>query len=145
MLLSTDGGATFQPATSLDAMLGDGNTITQQNDGRWSVEGRNTTRRIEWMTFVPSEPRVRFAVGQAGVFMTADGLLPGDPSGTTETWHRLFDSLAMPCAPSSAYFDPGFGVRERALYVTCNGRGVLRLSPIPTQGTNFTVRSVRPH
>jgi hypothetical protein len=82
------------------------------------------------ITFVPGEPRTRFAVGIAGVFYTTDGALN---AGETETWHRLLDSDALACLPGPPFFDP-VGIPSRALYVPCNGRSILRIWPIPRPG-----------
>ena len=76
---------------------------------------------IKDMIFVPNEP-TRFAVGIAGVFFSLDG----------KNWERLLSTRALPGHPASAYFDPISNPSDRALYVAIDGRGLLRISPIPS-------------
>lgn len=73
------------------------------------------------MIFVRGES-TRFAIGNAGVFVSLDG----------SHWDRLLSTKALPGRPAAAYFDPISDPSDRALYVGMNGRGILRISPIPT-------------
>ena len=73
------------------------------------------------MLFVRGEPFTCFAMGNAGVAYTVDGL----------QWDLLLSSQALPGRPEAAFFDPVSDSFDRALYVACEGRGVLRISPVP--------------
>ena len=70
------------------------------------------------------EPGTRFGVGTAGVFYTLNG----------NNWFRYLSTSAFPSHPVSAYFDPVSDPCDRALYVALDGRGIIRLDPIPTPG-----------
>ncbi len=76
---------------------------------------------IRDMIFDRVERTVRFAVGDAGVFYTTNGAV----------WKRLLSTAALPGHPVAAYFDRISNPSNRALYVAVNGRGILKLSPIP--------------
>ena len=69
------------------------------------------------MVFNSVERNTRFTLGNAGVFVTLDG----------KSWSRLLSTTALPGHPAAGYFDRS----SRAFYVAMNGRGILRLSPIP--------------
>ena len=73
------------------------------------------------MIFVRGE-LTRFAVGNAGAFVSLDGV----------HWRRLLSTRALPGRLAAAYFDPVSDPSDRALYVGLNGRGILRISPIPS-------------
>ena len=68
---------------------------------------------------------VRVAVGTAGVFYTLNG----------NNWFRYLSTSAFPSRPVSAFFDPISDPCDRALYVALDGRGIVRLGPIPTLET----------
>jgi photosystem II stability/assembly factor-like uncharacterized protein len=74
------------------------------------------------MVFVRDEPFTIFALGNAGVSYTLDGV----------EWRTLVSSLALPGRPEGGFFDPVGDQLERALYVVLEGRGVMRISPVPT-------------
>ncbi len=69
------------------------------------------------LIFYRDDSKQRFAVGTVGVFYTLDGT----------NWHRILDTNALPCRPRSLFFDH----HARALYVASEGRGVLKIHPIP--------------
>ena len=46
-------------------------------------------------------------------------------------WRTILSAFALPGSPDSEYFDPVSDPSNRALYVVCEGRSVLRLDPIP--------------
>src|SRR5262249_55494799 len=73
----------------------------------------------------------RFAVGNAGVFFTLDGI----------TWERLASSVALPGYPVAAYFD-SISKFNRALYVAVHARGTLQLRSIPEIVNDQFQRSV---
>ncbi len=72
--------------------------------------------------FFRGERQTRFALGTAGVFCTMD-------SGVS--WFPVLNSLALPGRPESAFFDPLSDQTDRALYVECEGRSILRIGGIP--------------
>src|SRR5205823_4266176 len=73
---------------------------------------------IRDMLFDPYRPKVRFAVGPAGVFQSLDGT----------TWSHLLVSRALAARPNNAAYD--FASCPRALYVATSNRGLLRLAPL---------------
>jgi hypothetical protein len=89
-------------------------------NGRYRYEVLGTNAVITDMVFVRGE-LTRFAVGNAGVFVSLDGV----------RWDRLLSTKALPSRPAAAYFDPISDPSNRALYVGMNGRGLLKISPIP--------------
>jgi uncharacterized repeat protein (TIGR01451 family) len=123
---SVDGGSTWVD-TSLDR------AVTE--DGRFGYGVARLTGSsnsiidavIKDMVFIPGEP-TRFAVGNAGVFLSLDG----------ENWERLLSTRALPGHPTAAYFDPISNPSDRMLYVALGGRGILRLGPIRTADLSIT-------
>lgn len=107
---SDDGGATWEVDAGLD------NAVTENH--QYSYTGDFSV--IKDMVFVRGEDRTRFAIGNAGVYYTADG----------KTWIRLLSSSALPGHPVSAYFDNISDPCDPALYVALDGRGLLRIDPI---------------
>ena len=75
------------------------------------------------MVFVRDEPFTIFALGNAGVSYTVDGV----------EWRMLLSSLALPGRPEGGFFDPVGDPLERALYVVLEGRSVMRISPVPAR------------
>ena len=120
---SDDGGATWVVDVSLDNAVTEGHAYAYAGD--FAV--------IKDMVFVREESRTRFAVGNAGVFYTLDGI----------NWSRLLSTSALPSHPVSAYFDGISDPCDRALYVALDGRGLLRVDPIPSPG-RFGVSGLRP-
>src|SRR5262249_10301759 len=82
---SDDGGVTWSVDTSLD-------TEATEN-GAFPYNGGASV--LKDMVFDRREPETRFAVGNAGVFYTLDGV----------NWNRLLSTTALPSHPVSAYFD----------------------------------------
>jgi hypothetical protein len=117
---SVNGGRHWEIDENLDrAVTEDGRyryEVTQVSNN--SNSGINAV--ITDMVFVRGE-KTRFAVGNAGVFVSLDGT----------HWKRLLSTRALPGRPSAAYFDAISNPSNRALYVGMNGRGILRISPIP--------------
>jgi hypothetical protein len=111
---SDDGGATWNVDTSLDTVATENHAFA--NTGDFAV--------IKDMVFARGEPGTRFAVGNAGVFYTLNGT----------NWFRYLATSAFPSHPVSAYFDPISDPCDRALYVALDGRGIVRLDPIPAPG-----------
>jgi photosystem II stability/assembly factor-like uncharacterized protein len=123
---SEDGGQTWQVDVNLDRGVTENGAFAHaiQRVPGWVGEAAV----ISDMDFDREERGTRFAVGSAGVFFTLDG----------ENWDRLLSTEALPGHPVGAYFDRIGGPFNRALYVAMNGRGILRLSPIPVPVTSFT-------
>jgi hypothetical protein len=123
---SEDGGQTWQVDVDLDRAVTENGAFAHaiQRVPKWVGEAAV----ISDIVFDREERGTRFAVGSAGVFFTLDG----------ENWDRLLSTEALPGHPVGAYFDRIGGPFNRALYVAMNGRGILRLSPIPVPVTSFT-------
>jgi hypothetical protein len=111
---STNSGQSWQQANELQRAL------TANGDWQLGCWGANCP--INDMVFDPTHPNRRFAAGLAGVFFTADGT----------HWFRLLDTRAMPSRPRGMWFDPLSDPNDDTLYVAMDGRGILRLHPIPT-------------
>jgi hypothetical protein len=77
---------------------------------------------LQDMLFLRSERQTRFAFGTAGVFWTEDFGLE---------WFPVLNSIALPGRPQSGFFDPLSDPSDRALYVDCEGRSILRIGGIP--------------
>jgi len=74
------------------------------------------------MQFSRGERQTRFAVGAAGVACTMDFGI---------TWFPILNSIALPGRPESGFFDPISDLSDRAFYVECLGRSVLRIGGLP--------------
>jgi len=74
------------------------------------------------MKFVPNEA-TRFAAGKGGVFYSLDGA----------TWRTLFTTDQLPGIPWALSLDTRTS-SSRSLYVSFNGRGLLRFDNIPVPG-----------
>ena len=70
------------------------------------------------------ERATRFAFGTAGVFWSPDFGVQ---------WFMLLNSFALPGRPESGFFDPLTDPTDRALYVECEGRSLLRIGGVPEQ------------
>ena len=116
---SDDGGTTWNPDANLtNALTVNGEYSTKCQCG-CACDGRHCI--LNDMLFYREDSKKRFAAGVGGVFYSPDGT----------TWLRLLDPVALPCLPQSLYFDALSNPKEKALYVTCFGRGVLKIYPIP--------------
>jgi len=76
---------------------------------------------LQDMLFLRSERQTRFAFGTAGVFWTETYGLE---------WFPVLNSIALPGRPQSGFFDPLSDPSDRALYVDCEGRSLLRIGGI---------------
>jgi hypothetical protein len=47
------------------------------------------------------------------------------------TWFTVLNSVALPGRPESAFFDPLSDQTDRAIYVACEGRSILRVGGLP--------------
>jgi hypothetical protein len=77
----------------------------------------STTDTLTDMVFLRSDRRQRFALGAAGVMHTIDGV----------DWRVVYNAIALPGLPESAFYDGITTPREPKLYVSVEGRGVLRI------------------
>jgi hypothetical protein len=111
VMISLDGGTNWQFEPHLNNAVSAGGKI---------ICPSNTV--IADMIFNRSEPSTRFVCGDAGVFCTIDGF----------NWITLFDAIAIPGRPESAFFDGLSNLNDRALYVEFEGRSILRLGDIPS-------------
>lgn len=110
--VSADGGASFQPDFWLNYVATAG--------GKLTISGS----LIQDMLFMRGERMTRFAFGTAGVFWSADFGVQ---------WYTLLNSFALLGRPESGFFDPITDPADRALYVECEGRGLLRIGGVPEQ------------
>ncbi len=77
---------------------------------------------LQDMQFCRLEPGTRFAVGRAGVICSMDYGF---------SWFPVLNSIAVPGIPESGFFDPVSNPFDRAFYVECQGRSVLRIGNLP--------------
>lgn len=77
---------------------------------------------LQDMLFMRGERQTRFAFGTAGVFWTENFGVE---------WFPVVNSIALPGRPESGFFDPLSDQSDRALYVACEGRSILRIGGIP--------------
>jgi len=77
---------------------------------------------LQDMQFSRGEHPTRFAVGRAGVACSLD---------YGASWFHVLNSVAIPGIPESGFFDPISNQDDRAFYVECQGRSVLRIGDIP--------------
>jgi hypothetical protein len=110
---SDNGGATWTPDSGLGSRLTGNGAV---NLGCWGSLCCFNDLAVD-----RADSKRRFAIGTMGVFMTSDGV----------KWRRLMDTRALPCVPRTAYYDPISDPKDPALYVACDGRGVLKIHPIP--------------
>ena len=108
--VSVDGGESFAPDFWLNHVVTAGGALSISK----SV--------LQDMLFMRGERATRFAFGTAGVFWTADFGVQ---------WYMLLNSFALPGRPESGFFDPFTDPADRALYVECEGRSVLRIGGVP--------------
>jgi hypothetical protein len=77
---------------------------------------------LQDMQFSRGERQTRFAMGTAGVICTMDfGVF----------WFPILNSIALPGRPESGFFDPLSDQTDRAFYVECEGRSILRIGGLP--------------
>ena len=110
--VSVDGGESFQPDFWLTYVVTAGGAL------------RISGSLLQDMLFMRGERATRFAFGTAGVFWTADFGVQ---------WYTLLNSFALPGRPESGFFDPLTDPHDRALYVECEGRSILRIGGVPEQ------------
>jgi hypothetical protein len=108
--LLVDGGASW----FLDADLT--NAIT--GAGKLTI----SASLLQDMVFSRGERQTVFAMGTAGVACT---------NNFGVTWFPVLNSVARPGRPESGFFDPLSDQSDRAVYVECEGRGVLRVGGLP--------------
>jgi hypothetical protein len=108
--VSVDGGRSWD----LDARF----TRVITADGKLAI----STSLLQDMLFLRGERQTRFAFGTAGVFWT-------DNFGVE--WLPIVNSIALPGRPESGFFDALSDPSDRALYVECEGRSILRIGGIP--------------
>jgi hypothetical protein len=126
---SDDGGLSWRVDSSLEMELTWNSQIAISSDDDSSGILDHNDLLLTDMKFDPNNPLVRFAVGQGGAFYTVDGA----------KWTRLLHSGALPCRPSSCYYDWITNPADPALYVSCAGRGLLKIDQFLTPGQPATV------
>lgn len=108
--LSVDGGASWAPDPWLTSVATAGGKL------------KISPSLLQDMVFLRGERQTRFAMGTAGVFWT--------PNFGVE-WFSLLNAIALPGRPEAAFFDALGDPSDRALYVACEARGLLRIGGIP--------------
>jgi hypothetical protein len=116
---SDDGGGSWIADTGLESAL------TEEGAFPFVIapDGNPGQALVRDILFDPERPEYRFAVGPAGVFYTLDGT----------SWDHLLLSSAMPMRPNNAVYDPVSDPCGRALYVSTNNRGLLRITDLPPE------------
>ena len=90
-------------------------------DDSWAIR-KVACALLQDMQFSRGERQTRFAMGTAGVFCTNDfGVF----------WFTVLNSIALPGRPESGFFDPLSDQTDRAFYVECENRGILRIGGLP--------------
>lgn len=110
VVVSADGGQSWLNHTTMT------NALTAR--GKFSI----SASLLQDMQFSRGEYRTRFAVGRAGVACSMDFGV---------TWFQVLNSIALPGVSESGFFDPISNQDDRAFYVECQGRSVLRIGDLP--------------
>jgi hypothetical protein len=110
MKISADGGAGWIFDMALTTALTGGGMLTI------------SASLLQDMQFSRGEQGTRFAMGTAGVLCTIDFGF---------TWFPVLNAVAIPGRPESAFFDPISDPTDRAVYVECEGRSILRVGGLP--------------
>jgi hypothetical protein len=77
---------------------------------------------LQDMQFSRGDYQTRFVVGRAGVACSMDfGVM----------CFQVLNSVAIPGVPESGFFDPISNQDDRAFYLECQGRSVLRIGDLP--------------
>jgi hypothetical protein len=118
---SDDGGHTWQVDSNLEHQLTWGGRIALSSNDSSSGIGDHFDLVLTDMQFDPNNPLVRFAVGEGGVFLTADGV----------NWTQLLHTGAMAGRPANCYYDWISTPSNPALYVSFAGRSVVKISDLP--------------
>ena len=112
----------------------DGVKVSVDGGSRWDLDTRFTraitadnkltisASLLQDMLFMRGERQTRFAFGTAGVFWTENFGIE---------WFPVVNSIALPGRPESGFFDPLSDQSDRALYLECEGRSILRIGGIP--------------
>jgi photosystem II stability/assembly factor-like uncharacterized protein len=112
----------------------DGVKVSVDGGRRWDFDARFTRgitadnklkispSLLQSMLFLRGESQTRFAFGTAGVLWTENFGVE---------WFPILNSIALPGRPESGFFDPLSNQSDRALYVECEGRSILRIGGIP--------------
>jgi hypothetical protein len=93
-------------------------TITVTAGGKLRV----SSSVVQDMLFFRGERQTRFSFGTTGVCCTMD---------FGATWFSVLNSIALPGRPESGFFDPLSDPTDRALYIECEGRSILRVGGLP--------------
>ena len=142
MVMSTDGGATWDSLPELDALMtGNGDYPYVNSRGPTSFTGLNGYPQPSLVAFDAEDPTIMVAGGRdSGVFLSTDGgsdwVLVTDPDSTGGSVPHL-------PSPYFAYFDhEGSPDGAISMYVGTRGRGVWRVSfdqpPIADAGGPYT-------
>ena len=110
MKISVDGGKGWIFDTAMTSALTGGGKL------------KISASLLQDMQFSRGERQTRFAMGTAGVLCTMDfGIF----------WFPVLNSIALPGRPESGFFDPLSNQTDRAIYVECEGRSIVRVGGLP--------------
>ncbi len=118
---SDDGGVSWTVDQLFEAQLTWGGQIALSSNDNSSGIQDEFDMILTDMQFDPSNPLVRFAVGQGGAFYTNDGV----------NWIRLLHTGALTGRPANCYYDWISTPSDPALYVSFAGRSVVKISDLP--------------
>jgi len=116
MKISIDGGRTWMFDTALTTALRGGDKL------------KISPSLLQDMQFSRGERQTRFAMGTAGVLATINFGV---------SWFPVLNSIALPGRPESGFFDPLSNQDDRAIYVECGGRSIVRVSGLPPRPTPY--------
>ena len=117
---STDGGRTWDVDQELEKQLTWNGQISISSNDNSSGIGDFFDLVLTDMQFDPTNPLVRFALGEGGAFGTADGV----------HWTRLLHSGALSGRPANGFYDQVTDPFNPALYVSFAGRSVLKITDL---------------
>ena len=117
---SDDGGSTWQVDQSLEAQLTWNHQIAISSNDTSSGVGDMFDLVLTDMQFDPSNPGIRFAVGEGGAFGTNDGV----------NWIRLLHAGALTGRPANCYYDWIRDPFDPALYVAFAGRSLVKITDL---------------
>jgi len=117
---STDGGRNWVVDEEFEKQLTWNGQIAISSNDNSSGIGDFFDLVLTDMQFDPTNPLVRFAVGESGAFGTADGV----------HWTRLLHTGALCGRPANCFYDQATDPFNPALYVSFAGRSVVKITDL---------------
>jgi hypothetical protein len=118
---SDNGGQTWAVDTSLETQLTWNHLIPIGTNDNTLGLGDGADLILTDMVFHPTDPNLRFAIGEGGAFMTRDGA----------NWTRIYHAGALAGRPTSCFYDWISIPSNPSLYVGLAGRGVIKITSLP--------------